>query len=290
MEIGFIGLGNMGAPMARNLAAAGHKVHGYDVTGIEVEHVTPATTAAEAAATRAVVVTMLPDGEVLRRVAGEIIPFMDDDAVFLDCSTVDVATARAVAEDAVTAGLRAVDAPVSGGIAGAEAGTLTFMAGGTEDGYAAALPLFEIMGGRSVHCGPSGAGQAAKICNNLILGVSMIGVCEAFALAEKLELDPQKVFDVVSTSSGSCWAVNSYCPVPGVGPKSPADNDYQPGFAAELMLKDLRLAQAAAAQVHAETPLGAQAVRLYQAFVEDQGRGRDFSAMLPWLAGRDRTG
>ena len=289
MEIGFIGLGNMGAPMARNLARAGHVVHGYDVTGIKVEGVTPASTAAEAAATRSVVITMLPDGKVLRRVADEIIPFMDENAVFLDCSTVDVATAKAVAEDAVKAGLQAVDAPVSGGIGGAEAGTLTFMAGGTDEGYAAVLPLFEIMGAKSVHCGPSGAGQAAKICNNMILGISMIGVCEAFAMAGKLDLDPQKMFDVVSTSSGSCWSVNTYCPAPGVGPESPADNGYQPGFAAELMLKDLRLSLEAAAQVDADTPLGAHAARMYEAFVEAEGRGRDFSAMLPWLEGRGRS-
>lgn len=289
MEIGFIGLGNMGAPMARNLAKAGHRVHGFDVTGVKVEGVHPATTAADAASGRSVVITMLPDGEVLRRVADEIVPFMDAEAVFLDCSTVDVASARAVAEQAEQAGLRAVDAPVSGGIGGAEGGTLTFMAGGSDEAYAAVVPLFEIMGQKSVHCGASGAGQAAKICNNMILGVTMIGVCEAFALAQKLELDPQKMFDVVSTSSGSCWSVNTYCPVPGVGPKSPADRGYKPGFASELMLKDLKLAQEAATQAHADTPLGAHAARLYQALLDSEGRGHDFSAMLPWLAGRDRT-
>jgi len=175
-------------------------------------------------------------------------------------------------------------------VAGATAGTLTFMAGGSAEAFAAARPLFEVMGARAVHCGAAGDGQAAKICNNMILGVSMIGVCEAFALAGKLGLDPHALYDVVSTSSGACWSVTSYCPVPGVGPTSPADRDYQPGFAAELMLKDLGLSQQAAAEVGAATPLGAAATALYEEFVGAGGRGRDFSAMLPWLRERAREG
>lgn len=287
MDIGFIGLGNMGAPMAKNLAAAGHTVTGYDVAGAQVEGVTLAKSGADAARGRDVVITMLPDGPILARVADEVLPAMRRGATLVDCSTVDVASARAVAEQAAAFGVDFVDAPVSGGIGGAQAGTLTFMAGGSDAAFATALPLFEIMGQKAVHCGPAGSGQAAKICNNMILGISMIGVCEAFALAEKLDLDPQKMFDVVSTSSGSCWSVNTYCPAPGVGPKSPADNDYKPGFAAELMLKDLRLAQAAAAASNADTPLGAHAMRLYEVFVEaEDGRGKDFSAMLPRLAAR----
>jgi 3-hydroxyisobutyrate dehydrogenase len=284
MRVGFIGLGRMGAPMARNLARAGHDVTGFDVAGTSVEGVTPAATAAQAAAGREAMVTMLPDGPVLRQVYDEIVPAAAPGTVLIDCSTVDVDSARAAAAAAEAAGLLAVDAPVSGGVGGAEAGTLTFMAGGSDDAFASAEPLLTAMGKRAVHCGPAGAGQAAKICNNMILGISMIGVCEAFALAQKLGLDADRLFDVVSTSSGSCWSVNTYCPVPGTGPRSPADDDYRPGFAAELMLKDLRLAQDAARSADAATPLGAQAAALYDAFVAAGGRGRDFSAMLPHLA------
>ena len=284
MQIGFIGLGNMGAPMARNLAAAGHAVAGFDVAGIVVDGVTPAASAAAAAAGRDAVVTMLPSGEILRSVYAEIVPAGARGAVFLDCSTVDVESARAVAASARAAGLLAVDAPVSGGTGGADAGTLTFMAGGTPEAFAAARPLFDVMGARAVHCGGAGAGQAAKICNNLILGVTMAGVCEAFALAGKLGLDAHSLYDVVSTSSGACWSVTTYCPVPGVGPTSPADHDYRPGFAAELMLKDLTLSQQAAEAVDAATPLGGAATRLYETFLAAGGRGRDFSALLPWLA------
>ena len=289
MKIGFIGLGNMGAPMAKNLAEAGHEVTGFDVAGVTVEGVGQAGSAAEAATGRDVVITMLPNGEILRKVADEIVPAMQAGATFLDCSTVDVDSARAVAEQAQAAGLKAVDAPVSGGIGGAQAGTLTFMAGGSDDAFATVKPLFEIMGQKAVHCGEAGAGQAAKICNNMILGISMIGVCEAFGLAEKLGLDPQKMFDVVSTSSGSCWSINTYCPVPGVGPQSPADNDYKPGFAAALMLKDLGLAQAAADTSGAPTPMGAHALALYEQMVGDGKGGQDFSGMLPWLKGQKRT-
>lgn len=285
MKIGFIGLGNMGAPMAANLAKAGHEVLGFDVAGSGADGVAIAGAAAEAATGRDAVITMLPNGAILRSVAAEILSAMAAGSTLIDCSTVDVESARAVAAEAEAAGLRAVDAPVSGGIGGATAGTLTFMAGGSEAAFSAALPLFEIMGGKTVHCGDAGAGQAAKICNNMLLGISMLGTCEAFALAEKLGLDWQKLFDVVSTSSGACWSVNTYCPAPGIGPQSPADNGYTPGFAAELMLKDLGLAQEAAQAVSAEAPMGARATELYQGFLEEEGPGHDFSAILPKLRG-----
>ncbi len=290
MKIGFIGLGNMGAPMAANLAKAGHEVTGFDMADVSVDGVTLAATSASAAEGADVVITMLPNGQILRSVADQIIPAMAAGAALVDCSTVDVDSARAVAEKATDAGLLAVDAPVSGGIGGAAAGTLTFMAGGTDAAFAKAAPLFEIMGQKAVHCGDAGAGQAAKICNNMILGVTMIATCEAFALADKLGLDRQKMFDVVSTSSGYSWTMNAYCPAPGVGPQSPADNDYQPGFAAELMLKDLRLSQQAADSVNADTPLGQAATAEYAAFVEDEnGLGMDFSAMLPRFEKRGRS-
>ncbi len=289
MRIGFIGLGNMGGPMARNLAAAGHAVQGFDLAAPMPEGVTAAATAAEAAAGAEVVITMLPNGQILRAVAAEVIPAMAPGAVLCDCSTVDVDSARAVADQAAAAGKGALDAPVSGGIGGAAAGTLTFMVGGTPAAFETVRPLFDIMGQKAVHCGDSGAGQAAKICNNMILGVTMIATCEAFALADKLGLDRQKMFDVVSTSSGYSWSMNAYCPAPGVGPASPADNGYKPGFAAELMLKDLRLSQQAADSADADTPMGALATSLYGQFVEaEDGRGRDFSAMLPRLAARGR--
>ncbi len=289
MRIGFIGLGNMGAPMAANLARAGHEVAGFDLAAPCPAGVTPAASAAAAARGADAVVTMLPNGEILSRVAAEVIPAMTPGAAFIDCSTVDVASARAVAARAAEAGLLPVDAPVSGGVGGAAAGTLTFMAGGSEAAFAAAKPLFDVMGAKAVHCGPSGNGQAAKICNNMILGVTMIATCEAFALADKLGLSRQAMFDVVSTSSGQSWSMTTYCPAPGIGPKSPADNGYTPGFAADLMLKDLRLSQQAAQGVDADTPMGARATELYAAFVEEEdGRGRDFSAMLPRFEVRGR--
>ncbi|MFT4714921.1 MAG: 3-hydroxyisobutyrate dehydrogenase [Paracoccaceae bacterium] len=282
MKIGFIGLGNMGAPMAANLAAADHQVTGFDLVAACPTGVSKAQTAIECATGQDIVITMLPNGAILQSVAAEIIPAMEKDAAFVDCSTVDVESARIVAADATTAGLLAVDAPVSGGTGGATAGTLTFMAGGSDAAFAKAAPLFDIMGQKAVHCGDSGAGQAAKICNNMILGITMIGTCEAFALADKLGLDRQKMFDVVSTSSGYSWSMNAYCPAPGIGPTSPADNDYKPGFAAELMLKDLRLSQQAAKGADAATPLGQHATQLYETFVEEEGGlGMDFSAMLP---------
>ncbi|WP_374300864.1 3-hydroxyisobutyrate dehydrogenase [Paracoccus sp. (in: a-proteobacteria)] len=288
MKIAFIGLGNMGAPMALNLARAGHGVAGFDTAACP-EGLDLAPSATAAAADADVVITMLPNGDILRAVAAEVIPAMKPGAVFCDCSTVDVDSARAVADQARAAGLGALDAPVSGGIGGAQAGTLTFMVGGPDDAFATVKPLFDIMGQKAVHCGASGAGQAAKICNNMILGVTMIATCEAFALADKLGLDRQKMFDVVSTSSGYSWSMNAYCPAPGVGPASPADNGYKPGFAAELMLKDLNLSQAAAESAGAETPMGALARQLYDQFVtHEDGRGKDFSAMLPRFVEKNR--
>ncbi|EGJ21603.1 3-hydroxyisobutyrate dehydrogenase [Cereibacter sphaeroides WS8N] len=289
MKIAFIGLGNMGGPMARNLAAAGHEVTGFDLAAPAPEGVRAAASAVEAATGAEVVVTMLPNGAILRQVAQEIVPAMTAGAVLCDCSTVDVESARAVAAEAEAAGFGALDAPVSGGVGGAAAGTLTFMVGGSDAAFATVQPLFEIMGQKAVHCGGPGAGQAAKICNNMILGVTMIATCEAFALADKLGLDRQKMFDVVSTSSGYSWSMNAYCPAPGVGPTSPADNGYKPGFAAELMLKDLRLSQQAAEDADADTPMGQLAATLYETFVEAEGgRGRDFSAMLPRFQTRGR--
>ncbi|MCA8882905.1 MAG: 3-hydroxyisobutyrate dehydrogenase [Rhodobacteraceae bacterium] len=290
MKIGFIGLGNMGAPMATNLMKAGHAVTGFDLAAAMPEGVARAETAAMAAADQEVVITMLPNGAILRSVAQEVLPEMAAGSVLLDCSTVDVESARAVADMAAASGVLALDAPVSGGTGGASAGTLTFMVGGSDDAFAIAAPLFEIMGQKAVHCGASGAGQAAKICNNMILGITMAGTCEAFALADKLGLDRGKMFDVVSTSSGYSWSMNAYCPAPGVGPQSPADNDYRPGFAAELMLKDLRLSQQAAGAVDADTPMGQRATEIYEAFVmHEDGKGMDFSALLPRFAARGRS-
>ena len=286
MKIGFIGLGKMGAPMAANLAKAGQEVAGFDVAGASVEGVTNAASAAEAASGRDAVITMLPDGPIMRSVYAEIVPAAQSGALLIDCSTVDVESARAAHELARTRGLLSLDAPVSGGVGGAEAGTLTFMVGGSEAAFGRGKPLFEIMGKKAVHCGVGGAGQSAKICNNMILGISMIGVCEAFHLADKLGLSRQAMFDVVSTSSGSCWSINTYCPAPGIGPQSPADNDYQPGFAAELMLKDLVLSQQAADTVGASTELGGHARDVYRRFVEAGGKGRDFSAILKALSER----
>lgn len=289
MKIGFIGLGNMGGPMAANLAKEGHEVLGFDRADVQVEGVTMAASAVAAATGADVVITMLPNGQILRAVANDVVPAMQAGAALVDCSTVDVDSARAVAEQAAAAELLFVDAPVSGGIGGAAGGTLTFMAGGSTDAFAKAEPLFDIMGQKAVHCGEAGAGQAAKICNNMILGVTMIATCEAFALADKLGLDRQKMFEVVSTSSGYSWTMNAYCPAPGVGPQSPADNDYKPGFAAELMLKDLRLSQQAATSADADTPMGELAQALYTQFVEnEEGMGMDFSAMLPRFEKRGR--
>jgi 3-hydroxyisobutyrate dehydrogenase len=287
-KLGFIGLGNMGAPMAANLIAMGHRVTGYDPAPYNLDGIMKAEVAGQVAPGRDLIFTMLPDGESLLSVYEEILPSVTVGACLVDCSTVDVESARKAHAMAAKAGLLSLDAPVSGGVAGAAAGTLTFMAGGREAAFEAARPFLEIIGSKAVHCGNAGAGQTAKICNNMILGVSMIAVCEAFNLADRLGLSRQALFDVVSTSSGACWSVNSYCPAPGIGPHSPADQDYRPGFAAELMLKDLKLSQQAATSVDARTDIGALATRLYERFLDEGGKGKDFSAMLPYFAGQSR--
>lgn len=280
----------MGAPMASNLAKAGHKVIGFDVAASMPEGVDQSAAAAEAAKAADITITMLPNGEILRDVAAEVLPVMDQGSIYCDCSTVDVESARAVFEQAQERGISFLDAPVSGGIGGAAAGSLTFMVGGSDEAFDTAKPIFDIMGQKAVHCGAAGAGQAAKICNNMILGVTMAATCEAFVLADKIGLDRRKMFDVVSKSSGYSWTMNDYCPAPGVGPVSPADNNYEPGFAAELMLKDLRLSQQSATAVDADTPMGALATRLYEDFVEkEDGRGKDFSAMLSRFSSRSRA-
>ena len=281
MKIGFIGLGNMGAHMAHNLAKAGYTVLGFDTQVLKVEMVEIVPTARDCVETAEVVITMLPNGEILKSVANETIKYMKQGSVFLDCSTVDVASAKSVAEISKNHKIIPVDAPVSGGIGGAQEGTLTFMVGGPNEGFIKAKELFDIMGQKAVHCGGSGNGQSAKICNNMILGATMIATCEAFALADKLGLDRQAMFDVVSTSSGYSWSMNAYCPAPGIGPQTPSDNNYVPGFSSDLMLKDLTLSQMAAEDVNADTPMGDLAMKLYKTFVEEEnGTGKDFSAML----------
>ena len=290
MKIGFIGLGNMGAHMAHNLAKAGHTVLGFDTQVLKVEMVEIVATARDCVETAEVVITMLPNGEILKSVANETIKYMKQGSVFLDCSTVDVASAKSVAEISKNHKIIPVDAPVSGGIGGAQEGTLTFMVGGPNEGFTKAKELFDIMGQKAVHCGGSGNGQSAKICNNMILGATMIATCEAFALADKLGLDRQAMFDVVSTSSGYSWSMNAYCPAPGIGPQTPSDNNYVPGFSSDLMLKDLTLSQMAAEDVNADTPMGDLAMKLYKTFVEEEnGTGKDFSAMLPRFEKKPRN-
>ncbi|MBB4016826.1 3-hydroxyisobutyrate dehydrogenase [Chelatococcus caeni] len=288
--IAFIGLGHMGGPMAANLARAGHKVLGYDLVAslreaAAEDGVTITASAAEAVAASEAVVTMLPAGKHVIAVWKEILPAAKAGTLFIDSSTIDVESARRAHAMAHEAGMDAIDAPVSGGVGGAKAGTLTFMAGGTDGAFARAKPILEAMGKRIVHCGPAGNGQAAKICNNMILGISMIGVCEAFALAEKLGLSHQALFDVASTSSGQCWSITTYCPVPGPVPASPANNGYRPGFAADLMLKDLRLSQDAALASGAATPLGAAAAQLYALYAGAGHGGEDFSGIIHFLRG-----
>jgi 3-hydroxyisobutyrate dehydrogenase len=291
--IAFIGLGNMGLPMARNLLRAGHQVVGYDVVAAALDaaasaDVTPAGSVAEALVGAESVITMLPEGRHVRDVylgAEGIIARAEPDALLIDCSTIDVDSARAVNRTAGERGSEVLDAPVSGGVAGAENATLTFMVGGSEQGVARARPILEQMGKAVVHAGPSGNGQAAKICNNMILGISMIGVCEAFVLAERLGLAADKLFEVSSQSSGQCWSLTSYCPVPGLVPASPANRDYRAGFTAAMMAKDLRLAQAAAQSVDAPTPMGAQARSLYALFANRGHGGLDFSAIIRMIAG-----
>ena len=293
-DIAFIGLGNMGRPMARNLVKAGHAVTGFDQFGdclqaASRDGVSPATSIASAVASAEIVITMLPDGEHVRDVyMGDngVLSAAEPGALLIDSSTIDVETARMVGAHSAVSDFKMLDAPVSGGVGGADAATLTFMVGGQEVAFRKAEPVLGCMGKTIVHAGESGAGQAAKICNNLILGISMIGVCEAFALADRLGLDRQRLFEISSQSSGQCWSLTTYCPVPGPVPNSPANRDYEPGFTAAMMLKDLRLAQQAANAAGAATPLGAQAAALYALFCNAGSEARDFSGIFEMITGK----
>ena len=292
-KIGFIGLGNMGGPMAINLISKGHQLKVFDLVAANVQALvdagaTQAASAGEAARDVEAVVTMLPAGKHVREVytgAGGVIDSAAKGTLFIDSSTIDVDSARAVAKAAKAKGFDMVDAPVSGGVAAAAAGTLTFMVGGSEAGFARAKPILDGMGKAIIHAGGSGNGQAAKICNNMILGITMIATCEAFALAEKLGLDHQKLYDISSKASGQTWSLTSYCPVPGPVPTSPANRDYKPGFAAAMMLKDLRLSQEAAITAGASTPLGHHAMELYEQFEKSGHGGTDFSGIIKMLRG-----
>jgi 3-hydroxyisobutyrate dehydrogenase len=282
--------------MAENLVKAGHKVRGFDLSAEALAAFAAAggiaaATAAEAVADAEIVVSMLPAGPHVRKAytaAGGVLDAAAKGALLIDCSTIDVDSARAVAAAASERGFAMIDAPVSGGTGGAAAGTLTFMVGGADEAVERARPFLEKMGKTIVHCGGAGTGQAAKICNNMILGISMTAVSEAFALAEKLGLDAQKLFDVSSKSSGQCWSLTTYCPVPGPVPTAPSNRDYAPGFTVDMMLKDLKLAQQASQAAGAATPLGAEAASLYQLLAQSGAGGKDFSAMFPWLAGKLR--
>jgi 3-hydroxyisobutyrate dehydrogenase len=289
MKIAFIGLGNMGGGMAANLVKAGHDVNAFDLSPDALARAKENKCAVFDTVQGAVagvdaVVSMLPNGAIVDAVYGtDVIGHAPQGALFLDCSTIDVDTARKVTAAAVAAGYAMVDAPVSGGIAAANGGTLTFMVGGTDDAFARAEPILAAMGKAVIHAGTSGAGQAAKICNNMLLGASMIATCETFKLAEKLGLDLQTFYDISSKASGQNWSMTSYCPVPGVGPQSPADNDYQGGFATALMLKDLKLAMEAAQSVDADVPMGQKAAALYEAYADSGAGGMDFSAIIKTL-------
>jgi 3-hydroxyisobutyrate dehydrogenase len=293
-KIGVIGLGNMGGPMAGNLVKKGHEVTGFDLVaenmGLAASRgVAGRRCAADAATDVDVVLTMLPAGRHVLEVYGSgVLKAAKPGTVFIDSSTIDVTSARRAHELAAEAGMLSIDAPVSGGVGGAEAATLTFMCGGTKEAFEKARPVLEAMGKKIVHCGDAGAGQAAKICNNMMLGISMIGVSEAFVLAEKLGLSHQALFDVASTSSGQCWSLTSYCPVPGMVPTSPANNSYKAGFASALMLKDLKLAQEAAAAAGATTPLGAAAAQLYAMHNAWGEGGTDFSGIIHLIRGREK--
>ncbi|WP_309623710.1 3-hydroxyisobutyrate dehydrogenase [Novosphingobium sp.] len=289
MKIAFIGLGNMGGGMAANLVKAGHEVHAFDLSGEALARATDNgcatyTSVREAVQEAEAVVSMLPNGKIVESVYGaDVIGHAPASALLLDCSTIDVDTARKVEDAARAAGYEMVDAPVSGGIAAANGGTLTFMVGGSDAAFGRAESILAAMGKAVIHAGASGAGQAAKICNNMLLGATMIATCEAFALAEKLGLDLQTFYDISSKASGQSWSMTSYCPVPGVGPQSPADKDYQGGFAATLMLKDLKLAMEAAQSVGAKTPMGAQAEELYAAYAAAGNGSIDFSGIIKTL-------
>ena len=291
-KIAFIGLGNMGGPMAANLVKCQHQVTAFDLTAAAVDAAVEkgarkAASAAEAVKDAEVVVTMLPQGKHVRAVyENDVLPHVAKGAFLIDCSTIDVDTARHVAALAEKAGLAMVDAPVSGGVGGATAGTLTFMVGGSDAAFAKARPILEKMGKNIVHTGAPGSGQAAKIVNNMILGITMIGVAEGFLMGKRLGLDMKTLFDIVSTSSGSCWAVNNYLPVAGPVPTSPANRDFAPGFTAENMLKDLKLAQQAALSSGASTPMGAEAAMLFNLFVNTGNGGKDFSGIIRMLDGK----
>ena len=284
MKIAFVGLGNMGSGMAANLVKAGHSVHAVDLNPDAVSHAVAsgaiAATLPQACDSVDAVVTMLPAGKHVLAVHDEVRRLTPANAILIDCSTIDIDSARQAIALAGDAGFAMVDAPVSGGVAAATAGTLTFMVGGTDNAFDRARPILEAMGKTIVHAGDAGAGQAAKVCNNMLLAITMIGTCEAFALAEKLGLKDQVFFDIASKASGQSWSMTSYCPVPGPVPTSPANRDYQPGFAAGLMLKDLTLAMQASAQANADTPLGAKAHALYDALCAQGHAGQDFSYMM----------
>jgi 3-hydroxyisobutyrate dehydrogenase len=288
-KIAFIGLGHMGGGMAPNLAKAGHEVRAFDLSEDAlkraVEHgCKAAKSAAEACKGADAVVTMLPAGKHVAEVYRSwVFPSVPKTAILMDCSTIDVATARTVEDEASKAGLTMVDAPVSGGIAAAEGGTLTFMVGGSDEGFEKARPLLEAMGKAVIHAGGPGSGQAAKICNNMLLGATMAATCETFVLADKLGLDLQTFYDIASKASGQSWSMTSYCPVPGVGPETPADRGYEGGFAAALMLKDLKLAMEAADEAGAYTPMGGEAQDLYERFVDLGGGGKDFSGIIKMI-------
>jgi 3-hydroxyisobutyrate dehydrogenase len=292
-KVGFIGLGNMGMPMAQNLLKSAHAVTGFDLNVDATERLaasggSTANSVADACKAAEVVITMLPAGEQVREVyfgASGVLASVQPETLLIDSSTIDVATAREVAQGARDKGLAMVDAPVSGGVAGAEAASLTFMVGGDDAAFERARPVLETMGKTIVHAGGPGNGQAAKICNNMILGASMIIVSEAFLLAEKLGLEAQKLFDISSKSSGQCWSMTSYCPVPGLVPSSPANRDYKAGFTAAMMLKDLKLAQAAARATRATTPLGAGAAAVYERFIDSGDSSVDFSGIIRYLRG-----
>ncbi len=293
-SIGFIGLGNMGGHMAHNLIKAGHSLKAFDLFDAAVETAvsrgaTAAATAADAATDVDVLITMLPAGKHVRSVYVEndaLIDVVNPGTLIIDSSTIDVQSARDVIANATAKGIDMIDAPVSGGVGGAEAGTLTFMCGGSDEAYARAKPFLDIMGKNVFHAGAGGNGQAAKICNNMLLGICMIGTSEAFNLADKLGLDAQTFFDISSTASGQNWSMTSYCPAPGPIPTSPANNDYQPGFAVDMMLKDLRLAQEAARSVDAATPLGKDSEEIYGKLSDDGHGGLDFSGVIKMLAGK----
>ena len=282
LKIGFIGLGNMGAPMAENLARNGLDVLGFDKdNSIKLPEITMMPSIPKLLTEVDIIFTMLPSGLVVKEIVNEFINNFNPKSTLIDCSTIDVKTTKEVCQILGNKKINMLDAPVSGGVQGAKSGSLTFMVGGSRDDFDKLRFLFEYMGNRSVYCGKNGSGQTAKICNNMILGVTMIATCEAFALADKLELDREAMFDVVSTSSGYSWSMNSYCPAPGVGPKAPSDNNYTPGFSSDLMLKDLTLSQNASSESKASTPMGDLAMKLYKDFVENKnGSGLDFSAII----------